>query len=114
MTEYTYEDFQKRIKHWSYGQEVDFLMQGNWWCDEIISFIKKVWLRQDDNFGPEEVDTYELLNIKSDSRITLKKKYDDLDLRYHELLLTCSEQKRKYEHLYEMYNNLLNQQVKDE
>jgi hypothetical protein len=114
MTEYTYEEFQKRIEHWSFTHQVEFLMQGNWWCDEIIAFIKKVWRRQDDDFSEEDVDTWELLNVKAEPRISLKKKYDDLDLRYHELLLTCSEQKRKYEQLYEMYNNLLNQQVKDE
>lgn len=92
MTEYTYEEFQKRIEHWSYSQEVEFLMQGNWWCDEIISFIKKVWHRQDDDFSEEDVDTWELLNIKAEPQVS----------------------KRKYDQLYKMYNNLLNLQVKDE
>ena len=95
MTEYTYEDFQKRIEKWSYGEQVDFLMQGNWWCDEIISFIKEVWSKQDDDFGPDEVDVYEFLQIKSTSRINLKKKYDDLERRYVELLVQCEDLQRQ-------------------
>jgi len=64
MTEYTYEEFQKRIEDWSYGQQVAFLMEGNWWCDAVIAFIKEVWEKQDDDFTEEDVDTWELLNVR--------------------------------------------------
>ena len=64
MTEYTYEEFQKRIEHWSFTHQVEFLMQGNWWCDEIIAFIEKKWQEQDDDFSEEDVDTWELLNLR--------------------------------------------------
>ena len=91
MTEYTYEEFQKRIEHWSFTHQVEFLMQGNWWCDEIIAFIEKKWKEQDDDFSEEDVDTWELLNVKAEPQVP----------------------KRIYDQLYKMYNNLLNLQLKE-
>mgnify|MGYP003137738323 CR=1 FL=1 len=59
-----WEVFETRTVGWSFSDVVDFLMEGNKWCDDIMGFIKQHWKDENIDFDLEDIDVYELLNMK--------------------------------------------------